>query len=328
MSRASRAWLTDSRPDPELAWMVGLSVAVHVVAVLAVFLVPRSMLASTPPPIVAYTVKIVDPSALGGRLPRGPIRPDEEPEGAAATVQRDEPKPETKPDPKPPAEEPAEPPKPPEPKAEPNKPDPKPEPQTEEAKTVTLPDKKPEKKAEPEKKPEPKKPATSTAKAPEKKPAAKKPTAEELARAERDRKIQEAISRVGERGTGKTPSGLEGREEGKGAALGTGGDGGGGGTLMGLDFIVYKNRVEGIFKRNWTWVGANPNLTVRIGFRIEEDGEIRNLRILERSGDGSYDESVIRAIRAASPLPPPPDAYREIFADYILDFVSGDMRAG
>jgi hypothetical protein len=37
---------------------------------------------------------------------------------------------------------------------------------------------------------------------------------------------------------------------------------------------------------------------------------------------------VIRAIRAASPLPPPPDSYREVFSDYILDFVSGDMRAG
>lgn len=293
--------------------MVIVSVAIHVGAAAVMLLAPSGMFASAPPPIVAYTVKIVDPSALGGRLPKGPVEPEKEPAGASATVEKEQPEP-------PKVEEPEPEPEP--PKAEPKKPEPPPD----EAKTVTLPDKKAEKEPEKEKKPERKKPETAK-KPTEKKPATKKPTAEEIARAERDKQIQDAIKRVGERGNSKEPAGLGGREEGKGAALGIGGDGGGGGTLMGLDFIVYKNRVEGIFKRNWTWVGANPNLTVRIGFRIRENGEIKDIRILERSGDGSYDESVMRAIRASSPLPPPPESYREVFADYILDFVSGDMRA-
>ena len=62
-------------------------------------------------------------------------------------------------------------------------------------------------------------------------------------------------------------------------------DGGGGGVLTGLDFIIYKNRVEALIKKNWTWVGANPNLTIRVGFRIGDDGEIADLRIVTSSGD-------------------------------------------
>jgi len=33
-------------------------------------------------------------------------------------------------------------------------------------------------------------------------------------------------------------------------------DGGGGGVLMGLDFIIYKNQVEAIIKKKLTWVVA------------------------------------------------------------------------
>ncbi|MGH7818656.1 MAG: energy transducer TonB, partial [Candidatus Binatia bacterium] len=144
---------------------------------------------------------------------------------------------------------------------------------------------------------------------------------------ERDRRIQEAVRRMGEKGEGKEAAGLGGLEEGKGATLGTGGDGGGGGILAGLDFIIYKNQVEGIIKRNWTWVGANPNLTVRVGFRIQENGDITDIRVVQRSGDGSYDESVLRAIRISSPLPAPPEKYRDVFGNYLLDFVSGELQS-
>jgi TonB family protein len=311
MSQASRAWLTDSRPDPELAWMVIASGLLHVVAVVAILLIPRGLMASAPPPIVAYTVKIIDPNSLGGRLPKGELREDKEPEGARAVAPKEEPKVE----PKPPEPEPE-----PEPKVEEKPPEPPPVEEPE----VVIPDKK--KPPEPPKKVEPKKPTAKDVAKDKAKSA--KPSKEEVARIERDKQIQEAIRRMGEKGTGKTPTGLGGREEGKGAALGIGGDGGGGGTVMGLDFIIYKNRVEGLFKQNWTWVGANPNLNVRIAFRIESTGNILDVRILQRSGDGTYDESVIRAIRASSPLPPPPEKYRDIFGNYTIDFVSGEMRSG
>lgn len=260
--------------------MIGLSTIVHLIAALIVMALPKGVLMRTPPPVIAYTVKIVDPSALGGRLPKGDLHPEAAPTGITNPAPKVEEK--------------------------------KPEPTVEKAeeKVVKIPDT--------AKKPEPKV---------EQKPVATKPkpSKEELARAERDRDIQEAIKRVGEKGKGKLASGLGGVEEGKGAALGTGGDGGGGGVLTGLDFIIYKNQVEAIIKKNWTWVGANPNLTIRVGFRIGDDGQIADLRIVGQSGDLSFDESVLRAIRISSPLPAPPEKYRQAFADYMLEFVSGQL---
>jgi len=47
-------------------------------------------------------------------------------------------------------------------------------------------------------------------------------------------------------------------------------------------------------------VGKNTELEVTVRFGIQENGEIVSLRIVEASGDPSYDDSVIRAVRKAS----------------------------
>ena len=57
--------------DPQVTRMVGISAAVHaILLVLALVVLPA--LHPMPLPIVAYTVELTDPSALGGRLPPGP----------------------------------------------------------------------------------------------------------------------------------------------------------------------------------------------------------------------------------------------------------------
>jgi TonB family protein len=307
VTRAPRqnAWIANRVAEPALPWMIVLAAVLHVAAGVVVALLPRGIFMRAPAPIVAYTVKIVDPSALGGRLPKGEIHAETPPSGVAAPVPKEAPKPEPKPEPKPPPVP-----------VEEKKPEPKPE-----ENVVKLPDlpKKPEPKPE-EKKPPPPKPKPAEVKA--------KPSKAELAKLDRDKEIQDAVRRLGEKGSSKRASGLGGVEEGKGAALGTGGDGGGGGVLMGLDFIIYKNQVEAIIKKNWTWVGANPDLTIRVGFRIGASGEIADLRVLDRSDDSSFDDSVLRAIRISSPLPAPPEKYRQIFGNYTIEFVSGQLAAG
>lgn len=299
MSPSRNAWLANRAAEPALSWMIALSGIVHLVAAIMVIALPKGSLTRTPPPVIAYTVKIVDSSALGGRLTKGEIHPEAPTAGVANPALKED----VKPPPKP------------KPKVEEKKPEPKPE-----EKVVKIPDaaKKPEPKVEEKKLVEPK------AKREEKPKLSK----EELAQIERDHEIQEAIKRVGEKGKGKRAAGLGGVEEGKGAALGTGGDGGGGGVLTGLDFIIYKNQVEAIIKKNWTWVGANPNLTIRVGFRISDDGQIADLRVVGQSGDPSFDESVLRAVRISSPLPAPPEKYRQTFANYMLEFVSGQLAGG
>jgi len=288
MSDRAQAWLVDQGSEPELSWMISLSAALHAAAMVAVIAMPGNWFVRQPEPVIAYTVKIVDPNALGGRLTKGEIKPELETTGVSNPLPKPEEPKKVEPKPEP------EPPKP----VEPKKVEPKPE-----EKVVKIPDK------------------TKT-------PEPPKPSKQEVAREKRDTDIQEAVKRLGEKGKGKQASGLGGVEEGKGAALGVGGDGGGGGVLTGLDFILYKNRVEATIKSNWTWVGANPNLTIRVGFRIGDDGQIADLRIVTSSGDSSYDESVMRAIRISNPLPAPPEKYRQTFANYVLDFVSGELKKG
>src|SRR3989442_10484996 len=158
--------------DDRFTRMVGLSALGHAL-VLGGAVLLAGRLGSRPLPMVAYTVELTDPSALGGRLPPGAPAPDlsgghAEPPAAPPKAEPPEPAkpPEPKPEPKPvaAAEQPAvhvpEPPKPPEAKP----PEPKPE-----AKPPEPP------KAE-AKKPEPPKPPKAQAKAePPKPPPAKAP---------------------------------------------------------------------------------------------------------------------------------------------------------
>jgi TonB family protein len=108
---------------------------------------------------------------------------------------------------------------------------------------------------------------------------------------------------------------------------GVGGEGpGGGGTVRGLEFVMYYNQMLNRIKESWAYVGDRTDLRVTVRFSILDTGEVTNLRLTERSGDPGYDASVERAVRRASPLGPPPEAYRKDFADVELTFRPADLR--
>ncbi len=113
--------------------------------------------------------------------------------------------------------------------------------------------------------------------------------------------------------------------EGEGAAA-LGKNGRGGGVVKGFEFLVYRNRMLYLIKDQWTWVGKMTDLEVTVRFGILENGEVIGLRVIEASGDSSYDDSVLRAMRKASPLPPPPDNYRKDFMSVELTFRPKDLR--
>jgi colicin import membrane protein len=149
----------------------------------------------------------------------------------------------------------------------------------------------------------------------------------------RERLIQAAA----ERAKGRTDSGQKvstkgetlsaGAGEGDGAAaLGVGGRGGPG-VLKGMDFVIYQNRMLSTIKDNWAWVGQRANLKVVVQFGIKDNGEITGLKVVQPSGDATYDESVLRAVKKSSPLPAPPNAYRKDFADVELTFRPRDLGA-
>ncbi|HVO94364.1 MAG TPA: cell envelope integrity protein TolA [Terriglobales bacterium] len=148
----------------------------------------------------------------------------------------------------------------------------------------------------------------------------------------RERLLQSAIERAKSRtDTGQKASKGEmlsaGNGEGDGASgLGSGGRGGPG-IVKGMDFIIYQNRMLGTIKDNWVWTGQRSNLRVVVHFSIKETGEIVGLKIVQASGDASYDESVLRAVKKSSPLPAPPESYRKDFADVELTFRPRDLGA-
>ena len=180
-------------------------------------------------------------------------------------------------------------------------------------------------------KPEPAKPDSALAKkepAKEMKEEAKSESAS--ADSVRERLLQAAVDRAKSRENSQKPvkdALSAGAGEGEGAAgLGPGGRGGPG-IVKGMDFIIYQNRMLGTIKDNWTWVGQRSNLKVVVHFGVKETGEIVGLKIVQPSGDPSYDESVLRAVKKSSPLPAPPESYRKDFADVELTFRPRDLGA-
>jgi colicin import membrane protein len=146
----------------------------------------------------------------------------------------------------------------------------------------------------------------------------------------RNRLIQAAVERVQQRAKKADDKKSEVKEAGLGPGKGQGvagprGDGRGSGMVKGIEFLIYRNRMLQLIKERWTWVGKRTDLEVTVRFGILENGKVVKLRVVDASGDQSYDDSVIRAVSRASPLPPAPDSYRSDFMNVELTFRPGDL---
>lgn len=323
--------------DDRFGRMLGVSALAHGVLIAAAVLLPGRG-GALPLPLVAYTVELTDPAALGGRVPPGAPGPDltggaaqpvpSAPAGGADPVAG--PAEEAKAEPK------AEDPKPPEVIPEPKKPEPPP-----------LEAKKPEPaKAEPPK-PEPPRvdrPKPAPAKPEPPKAAARaepKPTAEvpkpgpvksspPRAAAKEEGAPRDAYAAAADRWKSRAGGGLGGAQDGSGP-IGAGGEGsGGGGQLVGLEFIAYREQVRNLVKAQWTHL-AQPGRVATVRFEISPDGQVSNIRLAQGSGDAAYDSSVLRAVQHTSQLPPPPARYVNEFREFMIEFHSeetGGQGAG
>ncbi len=101
-----------------------------------------------------------------------------------------------------------------------------------------------------------------------------------------------------------------------------GGKGMGGGTLASVEFIAYRNALEKHIKSGWHWIASNEKLVAQVVFNIDTQGNITNARITASSGMVAFDESVIRAINKASPVPTPPETVYDQFKSVRITFDS------
>jgi colicin import membrane protein len=339
--------------DRGLWWMVLASGAAHLLFITLLLLLPHTFL-HRPPALRSYTVDLIAPDRIGGTnvIAGGKGRVEGAPLAAAPKVEPPKPPPKVE-EPKPPQPKPepqkVEPP-PPEPVKEAPKPQPKPEPPKPEAKpkeneavlaervkkvepppapTVARPAPTPQVKpaGQPKAvaKAEPAKPQapTESKKAVE---AAKGAAKEAAAARQRDERLATAIKRVeeqvGKRGAG-TGSNVA---EQPGGPISVGPGEGAGGTVKGVEYLLYYNQMINRIKQIWAWAGTSRALEASVRFNITETGEVVNVRITHPSGDPSYDASVGRAVRAANPLPQPPEAYRKEFSDVELVFRPDDLK--
>lgn len=108
--------------------------------------------------------------------------------------------------------------------------------------------------------------------------------------------------------------------------IGIGPGRGGAGEVRGAEFLLYYNQMLARIRESWVYTGGATTAEVKVHFRINDDGTIADLRVVQPSGDAQYDASVMRAVRGASPLTPPPQRYRADFADVELTFQPGDLK--
>lgn len=271
-----------AQSKPEDCWRIGIysSLAGHVLLAVLVLVGFGAGFEDFPEPVV-YSVSIEGGKSLGGKAQ---LAKDDKPSPIAPVknVTADSsPQEETKPDPK----------------------DAKPQEPVEDAE-VSIADKKPTPKPvkTPEAKATPKTPPKATP------PPVKKDDSKTKKKSdgdEVDKRLQAALQRyLGE----STDAGGKGFGAGK-----VGGSGMGGGVVRPPEFFIYEKILRSRIKDAWRWYDTNAALITQVAFEIEPDGLVKNVRVTKGSGDSSFDESVVRAVLKASPLPPPPEKVYELY---------------
>src|SRR5262249_27887147 len=131
--------------------------------------------------------------------------------------------------------------------------------------------------------------------------------------------------RGGGGGGGRGGGGARDRPAGGGEAAG---GAGGGGTVVGTEFLAYRQRIFSIIKNNWVQADRKTKLVALVRSELTPEGEVGNVRLERSSGDKAYDLSVVRAVERSSPLPPPPETYRDDFHEVVIEFHSEEGGHG
>jgi periplasmic protein TonB len=287
MPSAALVRASDSRDIASSFERIGLmaSVIAHVlIAALALFWSAQiGQLPETP----IYSVTLEGGKSLGGRAQtatdekKSPVAPPKN----VSNPSKAEPKAEEK------AKEAVPPPK------EEKKKEPEPEPKN----SVPIKEPKPEpvKKAEPPKKESPKE-------QPKKEPAQKEQPVD------LSKEYQKAMQRY--LGDSTNAGG-----QGFGAAK-IGGNAMGGGIVRPREFFIYFDILQGKLKEGWTWYDRSSVVVASVRITLAQDGTVTTSQITKSSGNPLFDESVLRAVRDASPVPPPPASVYQYFREVDIVF--------
>jgi len=88
------------------------------------------------------------------------------------------------------------------------------------------------------------------------------------------------------------------------------GPAGGPGRLISAEEAAWRERVRAFVLRGWVLAPGfrSQALVTTVDVRLSASGDVMDTRVVQRSGNPWYDESVERAIQKAAPLPAPPES--------------------
>ncbi len=75
-------------------------------------------------------------------------------------------------------------------------------------------------------------------------------------------------------------------------------------------FAFYVDQMLTLIGGNWLKPEGSEGLVAVVGFQIQRDGRITDVKLLTPSGIGVYDRAAVRAVYAANPLPPLPPEFQ------------------
>ncbi len=162
------------------------------------------------------------------------------------------------------------------------------------------PEKKPEPKPKPESKPEPKKPEPKT-------PDFKQPSMEEV--------MAEEALEMARKDDAKTEN----------EAPGSGDES----SDVSEETASYEDAVRAAISRRWRIPGNYRNrndLSVQVRIQVIPGGEVSGVSVAKSSGYPNFDESLMNAVKLASPLPVPEGSLFEKFRTFTIAFQPGDAR--
>ena len=108
--------------------------------------------------------------------------------------------------------------------------------------------------------------------------------------------------------------------QGFGSAGKTAGKGMGGGVVKPPEWFKYKESLEFHIKQGWNWHESRTELIATVSYEMKPDGQLFNIKLVKSSGNSLFDESVVRAVNKANPVPAPKPEFYNDFKAVLMDF--------
>ncbi len=97
----------------------------------------------------------------------------------------------------------------------------------------------------------------------------------------------------------------------------------GGSAVMGIPMRLYRLEVEALIKSHWAYPVAlegSKDLEAKVIVKAKANGAVIKTRLVTSSGEGIFDQSVLKAVERSDPLPPFPETYRKSYEEFEINF--------